>query len=635
MGLYFYLKKISLTLCILFISTFFTIHSVSASSNFEDISSKHEAYEEINYLIKLGVIKGYRENGKTYFKPNNMVTRGQVAKMVVIASGNKPLTVKNSSFSDVTVGTELSGYVERAIELGYFVTNTKNQFLPNKPLTRDEMSYVLTKAFKLDTSQYEKIDSPFVDVKMTHPYNQYINTIYYNGITKGSGQKYNPNDQVSRVQFALFVARAKNDKFRLELPIKEVVVPDDNSAIIGTIQVTTDGLNIRKSKDSSTIDNIVGKANKGSKLAVYAIEGDWLKVSFNNGYSYIYKTYAQFLDIDGKTLGNAKKQVTTTQNLNLYLEPTSTSNVISTIDSKVKLPVYNTVNGYYLTVVNGLPGYIVAGSTEDVIVEKPSTPDPTPPLVSGDLLGRVTVDNLNIRKEANSTSPVVDKVKKGEYVQVNSVNGYWAQVTYKGQNGYVHKSYLKLLNQNGNPLKDRIIIIDPGHGGKDPGTVVGTIEEKNIVLKVSTLVTQKLEAAGANVLMTRTGDTYPTREGRVDFSHVNYGEIFVSIHANYANNTAAQGTETYYAKTPGDVYEEDIDLATFVNNQIVKNVNMKDRKVKEMKYIVIANTNIPAILVELGFLSNSEDRAKLTDDQYVELFAESIYKGILEYYSKH
>lgn len=633
--MYFYLKKISLTLCILFISTFFTIHSVSASSNFEDISSKHEAYEEINYLIKLGVIKGYRENGKTYFKPNNMVTRGQVAKMVVIASGNKPLTVKNSSFSDVTVGTELSGYVERAIELGYFVTNTKNQFLPNKPLTRDEMSYVLTKAFKLDTSQYEKIDSPFVDVKMTHPYNQYINTIYYNGITKGSGQKYNPNDQVSRVQFALFVARAKNDKFRLELPIKEVVVPDDNSAIIGTIQVTTDGLNIRKSKDSSTIDNIVGKTNKGSKLAVYAIEGDWLKVSFNNGYSYIYKTYAQFLDIDGKTLGNAKKQVTTTQNLNLYLEPTSTSNVISTIDSKVKLPVYNTVNGYYLTVVNGLPGYIVAGSTEDVIVEKPSTPDPTPPLVSGDLLGRVTVDNLNIRKEANSTSPVVDKVKKGEYVQVNSVNGYWAQVTYKGQNGYVHKSYLKLLNQNGNPLKDRIIIIDPGHGGKDPGTVVGTIEEKNIVLKVSTLVTQKLEAAGANVLMTRTGDTYPTREGRVDFSHVNYGEIFVSIHANYANNTAAQGTETYYAKTPGDVYEEDIDLATFVNNQIVKNVNMKDRKVKEMKYIVIANTNIPAILVELGFLSNSEDRAKLTDDQYVELFAESIYKGILEYYSKH
>ena len=82
------------------------------------------------------------------------------------------------------------------------------------------------------------------------------------------------------------------------------------------------------------------------------------------------------------------------------------------------------------------------------------------------------------------------------------------------------------------------------------------------------------------------------------------------------------------------MYQEDIDLAKFVNNQIVKNVNMNNRNVREKKYIVIANTNIPAILVELGFLSNNEDRAKLSDDQYLELFAESIYKGILEYYSK-
>lgn len=274
-------------------------------------------------------------------------------------------------------------------------------------------------------------------------------------------------------------------------------------------------------------------------------------------------------------------------------------------------------------------------STEDV-KEKPSIPNPTqtPPKVLGDILGRVTVDNLNIRKEANSTSTVLCKLKKGEYVQVNNINGYWAQIIYNGQEGYVHKSYLKILNLSGNPLKDRIIIIDPGHGGKDPGTVVGTIAEKNIALKVSTLVTQKLEAAGAKVLMTRTGDTYPTREGRVDFTHANYGEIFVSIHVNYAANTSAQGTETFFAKTPGDMHQEDIDLATFINNQIVKNVNMNDRKVKKENFIVIANTNIPAILVELGFLSNSEDRAKLTDDQYIELFAESIYKGILEYYSK-
>ncbi|MGA3602868.1 N-acetylmuramoyl-L-alanine amidase [Lysinibacillus agricola] len=629
-------------LCILFISaSIFTIHNASASGSFEDISSKHEAYEEINYLVNLGVIKGYTEKGKTYFKPNNNVTRGQVAKMVVVASGNKPLVVNKSSFTDVPVGSELSGYVERAVQLGYFKTNTKGQFLPNKPLTRDEMSYVLTKAFKLDTSEYENIDSPFVDVDSTHDYVQYVNAIYYNGITKGSGQNYNPDSQVTRAQFALFVARAKSEKYRLELPVKGVAVPD-TSQVIGLVSSTTDGLNIRKSKDSSSNANIVGTVNKGGKLSVYAVEGDWLKVSSEDTYAYIYKKYAQFLDADGNALGDVQKQVTTTQSINIYVKPTSSSKVISTVDSKVKLPVYKTVSGYYLTEVNGLPGYIVANSTEDVKVEQPSTPDPKPtptpdpitPPVTGDLLGRATVDNLNIRTEANSTSTVVSKLKKGDYVQVNSINGYWAQVTSNGQTGYVHKSYLKLLNQNGDALKDRIIIIDPGHGGKDPGTVVGSNSEKAITLKVSTLVKQKLEAAGAKVLMTRTGDTYPSLQDRVDFTNANYGEIFVSVHVNSAANTSAQGTETYYAISTGDMHQEDVDLATFVNNQIVNNLKMKNRGVREQQYYVIRNMNIPSILVELGFLSNSEDRAKMTDDQYIELFAESVYKGILEYYSK-
>ncbi len=618
----------------------FTIHSANASGGFDDISPKHEAYEEINYLVSLGVIKGYTENGKTLYKPYNNVTRGQVAKMVVVASGNKPLVVSKSNFSDVAVGTELSGYVERAVQLGFFATNTKGQFLPNKPLTRDEMSYVLTKAFKLDASAYDNIDSPFVDVGITHPYVQYINTIYYNGITKGSGQNYNPNSQVTRAQFALFVARAKSEKYRLELPVKGDAVPDTKQ-VIGLVQVTTDGLNIRKSKDSTSSTNVVGSVNKGGKLSVYAVEGDWLKVTYKGAYAYIYKTYAQFLDADGNALGNIQKQVTTTQGINVYVKATSSSKIISTVNSKVKLPVYKTVNGYYLTVVNGLPGYIVANSTEDVEVEQPKPdpnpdpnpdPDPTPP-VTGDLLGRATVGSLNVRKEANSTSTVLGKLNKGEYVHVNNISGYWAQITYEGQTGYVHKSYLKLLNQ-GSPLKNRIIILDPGHGGKDPGAVVGSTSEKSITLKVTTLVKQKLEAAGAQVKMTRTGDTYPSLQDRVDFTNANFGEIFVSIHVNSASSTSAQGTETYYAISTGDMYQEDIDLATFVNNQIVTNLNMKNRGVKEQQYYVIRNTLIPAILVELGFLTNSEDRGKMTDDQYIELFAESIYKGISQYYAK-
>ncbi|WP_191967791.1 N-acetylmuramoyl-L-alanine amidase [Lysinibacillus fusiformis] len=635
------IKKISLILCVLFISaSMFTIHSasVSAATNsnitFEDVTKNHPAYEEINYLVSLGVIQGYFVNGKRVFGPNNNVTRGQAAKMVVVASGNKPLVVNKSSFSDVTVGTEMSGYIERAVQLGFFDKNIKGEFLPNKALSRGEMSYVLTKAFNLDTSEYEGIDSPFTDVGITHEYVKYINTIYYNGITNGTGKTYLPNSTVTRSQFSLFVARAKSEKYRLELPVKGVTVPD-TSQVIGLVKVTTDGLNIRKSTDSTSTTNIVGKVNTGGKLSVYAVEGNWLKVSYKGAYAYIFKQYAEFLDADGNALGAVEKEVTTKNAVNLYVKPTSSAKVISTIKANVKLPVYKTVGGYYLTQVNGLPGYVVANSTTDTVEEEKPNPDPgTPPVTSGDVLGRVTVANLNVRSQSNSTSAVLFKLNKGEYVQVNSISGYWAEITYNGQTGFVHKSYLKLLNQSAKPLQNRVIILDPGHGGKDPGTVKGSVSEKSITLKVSTQVKQLLENAGAKVYMTRTGDTYPSLQDRVDFTQANYGEIFVSVHVNSAANSSAQGTETYYAISTGDMYQEDIDLATFVNNQIVNNLNMKNRGVKQEQYYVIRNMVIPSILVELGFLTNTEDHNKMTNDQYVNLFAESIYNGILQYYKK-
>ena len=77
------------------------------------------------------------------------------------------------------------------------------------------------------------------------------------------------------------------------------------------------------------------------------------------------------------------------------------------------------------------------------------------------------------------------------------------------------------------------------------------------MLKVSTLVKQKLEASGAKVYMTRTGDTYPTLQDRVDFTKDKYGEIYVSVHVNAATSTSAKGTETYYSVSTGEQYHSE------------------------------------------------------------------------------
>lgn len=554
-------RKITYIMLVLLMSiSIFGGQKVEAATSFADIPSKDEALEEISYLTRLGVIAGYTEGGKVYYKPYNLVTRGQAAKMVVISAGYQPLSVAKSTYSDVQVGTELSGYVERATQLGLFSKSTNGKFNPNTALLRGEMSYVLAKAFKLDSSQYADLELPFADIMTNNAYYQYISAIYYNGITQGSNGKYNTSSHVTRKQFALFVARAKNDQYKLDLPLQGVSVPNKQYAI-GQVKVTTNILNVRSSTDSSSSKNLVGQVKKDNILNVYADEGGWLKVDYNNEYAYVSKQYTSYVN---------------------------------------------------------------------------TSPAPAPPTVptTVDVIGRVTVDGLNVRSGAGTNYSSLGTLKKGTKVTVQSVSGYWAKISYNNTVGYVHKSFLKLLNQTGNNvIKNRIIIIDPGHGGKDPGTVKESTTEKAIVLKVASLVKQKLEANGAKVVMTRTGDTYPTLEDRVSITDKNYGEIFVSIHVNAAG-ASAKGTETFYSVSTGDMYQEDVDLATFINNQIVKNASMYNRGVKKADYYVTRNMIIPSVLVELGFLSNDEDRAKLVNNKYVEIFAQSIYNGIVEYYAK-
>ena len=191
---------------------------VYASASYVDVSSSNEAFEEINYLTDLGVIKGYTVSGKTYFKPNNAVTRGQAAKMVVLAAGYQPLKVSKSSYTDVEVGTELSGYVERATQLGFFKKSTSGKFSPNEAILRSDMSYVIAKAFNMTGSEETVV--PFSDISTGHPYYEYIRAIYENGITQGSQGKFNPDSGVTRSQFALFVARAKDEQFRLDFIVQ-------------------------------------------------------------------------------------------------------------------------------------------------------------------------------------------------------------------------------------------------------------------------------------------------------------------------------------------------------------------------------------------------------------------------------
>ena len=541
------MKKIALIFVIGFLSMFY-LTPAQANARFADVPTSHGAYEEIGYLVDLGVIKGYTEGGKTIFKPNNSVTRGQAAKMVVVATKQQPLIVGKSSFSDVTLGTELSGYVERAVALGYFKEYSVGKFGPNVPLTRDEMSRVLANAFGLTITQYENLAVPFTDVSKSSSYYPYIAAIYYNGITKGdaTGTKYNAKEAVKRSQFASFVARASSNDFRLALPIQGVSVPNDADTIANVV-VTTDNLNVRSSANSKVTDNILGKVNKGTTFKVYEIGTDgWLKVSYNDVYAYIYQTYTNYLDEAGNPMSKVAKQLEANQNTIVYSSRNINDETIASLTKAEKVSIYTTVGNWYSVIVDGVPGYVRISHMSEIKVEEPvvapkpiepilpveeeaTLPEPiTPP--TGDVstepipepiipievplttvtIGKATVNDLNIRQSDSDSSPSIGKVNRGTYVEVHSIKGNWAKVKYGDISGYIYKPYLQLINQTGSAIAGRIIVLDPGHGGKDGGANRNGTSEKNVVFDIANRVKTKLEASGAIVKMTRVGDTYPS-----------------------------------------------------------------------------------------------------------------------------
>lgn len=597
---------------VVFVISLFAVQSSKAQAatiNFTDVSSATPAYGEIMYLVDLGVLEGSFEKGKRVFKPNDQVTRGQAAKMVVVATGQEPLVVTKSSFTDIDLkkNAALSGYVERAVQLGYFSEYSPGKFEPKIALSRNEMSKVLSKAFHLNVEQTANLTIPFTDVAKSDPYYPYITAIYYNGITSGThnSTKYSAKDPVTRAQFSSFVARASSDTYRLKLPVQGVSTsnPTESLKIIGKVYVTVDGLNIRSSAASTQSTNIVGKENTGKELAVYEDQGYWLKVAYN-----------------GKTAFVAKEYTKSTEQLQLDEEQEEQEEPQEQQGPETENPV--------VTDEQTEPAIDENTSETEIVTEQPVAE----PLAT---IGIATINELAIFEETNTSSKVLNKMSRGTQVDLLAIDGNWVEVLYNGMTGFVEKRFVRLKNTVDGPVKNRIIVLDPGHGGKDPGAISGAYTEKSIVLKVTNLVKEKLEADGAIVKMTRTGDTFPTLDERIQFTKANYGELFVSIHTNSFTTAKPNGTETYYSVKSNENEKEDVVLATNINNLIVKNADMTNRGVKRNDYKVIVGLKIPAVLLELGFISNDADRAKLVSDKYVEIFADSIYQGIVDYYARN
>ena len=174
-----------------------------------------------------------------------------------------------------------------------------------------------------------------------------------------------------------------------------------------------------------------------------------------------------------------------------------------------------------------------------------------------------------------------------------------------------------------------LVVVDPGHGGKDVGAIgLGGIHEADIILPISREVARLLEQNGIQVVMTRDDDYFVDLAPRVQMAKRVNADLFVSIHANAmpANRSDINGLETYYYGS-----SESLRLAQTIHNTILQSIDIQDRRVRSARFFVLRNNPMPAVLVEVGFVTGVEDAARLSTPAYQNQMAAAIVQGILRY----
>lgn len=247
--------------------------------------------------------------------------------------------------------------------------------------------------------------------------------------------------------------------------------------------------------------------------------------------------------------------------------------------------------------------------------------------------GQITItENAELRTGPNAAYPVIYKIEKGESFKKIDRKGKWIEVqnhagTEKGWVAGWHTNLNIPADQSlsSNPLKGKTIVLDPGHGGSDQGASSSTPSkslEKNYTLKTAKELKKLLNKEGAHVKMTRSNDKYVSLDDR----NIK-GDAFISIHNDALDSSNANGVTVYWFK------DKQESLAQTLNFAIQKKALLTNRGSRQQNYQVLRQTDIPAVLLELGYISNPTDESMINDQLHRQVVEQAIVDGLKQYFS--
>lgn len=342
------------------------------------------------------------------------------------------------------------------------------------------------------------------------------------------------------------------------------------------------------------------------------------------------------------TLNVGDKKVRATINvngLNVRTKPGIDGKIITKLSKGALVTITDEKSGWVLIETSSTKGWVSVQYVSKTNTTSASQETPTSTKYV------VTASKLNVRSGASITSPVAFSVTNGQVVNVTTQTSGWAYIEVANKKGWVSAQYLKAYNANApasysttNP-KYKTVVIDAGHGGSDVGAIgVDGTQEKTVTLAIAQKTKAELQQRGYNVVMTRDSDRkcldgsshQSELKCRVNVATQNHGDVFVAIHANQGTN--ARGSETYYNKTRSPYAAQSNKLATYIHNNYQPTFGSTNRGVRDAEFYVIKYNNMPSVLLEVGFLSNSTDLANMKSPAMQQRVAASIANGVNQYF---
>jgi len=215
----------------------------------------------------------------------------------------------------------------------------------------------------------------------------------------------------------------------------------------------------------------------------------------------------------------------------------------------------------------------------------------------------------------------------GAVVVWNGVHGFYVSTT--GEIPELHQPDRQ--DPKGAIQMKKTVVLDPGHGGSDPGAVAGNIKEKDLNLEVAMILRDMLAEAGITVYMTRTEDKYVGLYTRASIANNLNADLFVSIHHNASPDASSQGLMTLYYPTSKNQKMNGQKLAQIIQKNMVSVLKTRDWGIIARPNLVVTReTSMPAVIAELGFMTNKAELERMVTYQFKKLAAESLFNGIME-----